>query len=138
LEGLGALAATNISDAILSSGASKAQLMLERLGRERPGAVVFLAQPEGGLGTTGGWRCIVADSSGIAAYRSSEREAWMVPWADVRSLTERFSAIRLDDGSGSARLFTPAGSVDEVTARTLIRPLIERMLELRPARHAPT
>lgn len=137
LEMLGSAAATGLSDAMLRSGASKGQFMLEHLRRERPNAVVFLAQPEGGLGTTGGWRCIVADSSGITAYRSPEREAWMVQWADVRSVSARFNAIRLDDRRSSARLITPAGTVDELTARALIHPLIERMLAQRPVRHAP-
>ena len=132
LEFLGAAAATGISEGILSAGAAKGQAMLEHLRRERSEAVVFLAQPDGGLGTTGGWRCIVADSSGITAYRSPEREAWTVPWADVRSLTERFNAIRLDDGR-TARLFTPASAVDELTARALIPPLIGLMRAQRPA-----
>ncbi len=134
VESLGAAAATGISDAIISSGDSRAQLVLERFRREHSGAVVFLAKLEGGVGTSGGWRYVVVDSTGISAYRSAERQAWAVPWADVRSITARFGAIRLDDGLGSPRLLVPASVEDEITARSLIPPLIERMLAQNPAR----
>ena len=137
LEGLSAGVATGITESLGGANAAKVQLMLERLRRERPDAVVFSAHLDGDLRTPGGFRFIVADSTGITALRSPEREAWMVPWANVRSLTERFSAIRLDDGRAVPRLLTPTADVDELTARALIPPLIERMLAQRPAQHEP-
>jgi hypothetical protein len=131
IEGVGSGVATSISTAIGNRDRKRRLTLLEAKRREHPGAVVFLASPDGGA--DGRW-IIVADAEAVTAFRPTEAAIWSVKWADVRSLTERFGGIRLDERARGPRLLMPSGIDEQASSPGVVAGLIERMLAQRPDR----